>query len=75
MKKYYSKKALKRRVIILAIISVLLASAIELYTFGIPSDFLIRWLRTFFVIFTLTSVTVLGIVPGVNWAVNKTIGR
>lgn len=71
MKKTYSKPALKRKLIVISIISLLLASALELYTFGIASDFFTRWLRTFFVIFILTSVTALGIVPGVNWAVNK----
>lgn len=54
----------------IGIISLLLAVALELYTFGIPSDFAIRLLRSFFVIFTLTAVTALGIVPGINWAVN-----
>jgi hypothetical protein len=75
MKKFYSSQALKRRLIILVIISLLLASAIELYTFGIPSDFILRWLRTFFVIFTMISVTVLGIVPGINWMVNRAAQR
>lgn len=75
MKKQYTKEALKRRLIILVIISLLLASIMELYTFGIPADFIVRWLRSFFVIFMLTSVTALGIVPAINWAVNKTLNR
>ena len=75
MKKFYSWQALKRKLIILAVISLLLASAMELYTFGIPSDFIFRLLRSFFVIFILTSTVVLGIVPGVNWAVNKASER
>jgi hypothetical protein len=66
---------LKRRLIVIAFISLLLASALELYTFGLASDFIMRWFRTFFVIFTLIALTVLAIVPGVNYLVNKVIGR
>jgi len=71
MKKFYSRQAIKRKVFVMAIISLLLAVALELYTFGIPSDFLIRLLRSSLVIFILTAVTALGIIPAINWAVNK----
>ncbi|GAB3199045.1 putative membrane protein [Pontibacter aydingkolensis] len=71
----YIKPQLKRKVIIIAIISLLLASALELYTFGANSDFLMRWFRSFFVIFTMVSLTVLVIVPAINYAVNKAAGK
>ena len=74
MKKYI-KPQLKRKLIIIAILSLLLASALELYTFGLDSDFLVRWFRTFFVIFIMVGLTTLAIVPAVNYAVNKAAGR
>ncbi len=72
MKKPVLTSQLKRKLLVIVLISLLLASAMELYTFGMPSDFFTRWLRSFFVIFTLIAVTVLGIVPGINYAVNYT---
>ncbi|WP_299822688.1 DUF2798 domain-containing protein [uncultured Pontibacter sp.] len=71
MKKYI-KPRLQRKLVVLAILSLLLASALELYTFGAAADFLVRGARSFFVIFTLVSFTTLAIVPAVNYAVNKT---
>lgn len=65
----------KRKLFVIAFISLLMASALELYTFGIDSDFLFRWLRAFFVIFVLIATTVLVIVPGVNYLVRKVAGR
>ena len=65
----------KRKLVVVAIISLLTASALELYTFGIDSDFLLRWLRAFFVIFVLLAATVMAIVPGVNYLVKKVAGR
>lgn len=75
MKKALISARIKNKLLVILIISILLASALELYTFGIPSDFIVRWLNSFFVIFTMISVTVLGIVPAVNYAVNKASGR
>ena len=65
----------KRKLTVVAIISLLLASALELYTFGLDADFLLRWLRTFFVVFVLLAATVLAIVPGVNYLVSRVAGR
>ncbi len=73
--KNYIKPQLKRQFTIIAVISLLLASALELYTFGLASDFMVRWMRSFFVFFTLIGFTVLAIVPAVNIAVNKVMGR
>ncbi|MDX5422299.1 MAG: DUF2798 domain-containing protein [Hymenobacteraceae bacterium] len=75
MRKQYLKPHLKRRLIVIAAISLLLASALQLYTFGITADFFGRWFRAFFVFFALISVTVLAIIPAVNYGVNKTAGR
>jgi hypothetical protein len=74
MKNFIDPK-LKRQIIVVAVISLLLASALELYTFGLASDFLERWFRSFFVFFILIGFTVLAIVPSVNAAVNKVMGR
>lgn len=71
MKKKLLAPQLKRRLILLAVTSLLLASVLEVYTFGFTPDFMVRWLRSFFVFFVLISVTVLAIVPGVNYAVNR----
>ncbi|WP_242926644.1 DUF2798 domain-containing protein [Pontibacter vulgaris] len=71
MKKPVITSQLKTKFLVIVLISFLLASALELYTFGIASDFFLRWLRSFFVLFTLIGITVLGIVPGINYAVNK----
>ncbi|TXK26425.1 DUF2798 domain-containing protein [Pontibacter qinzhouensis] len=71
MKKSVTPQKLKVKLLVILILSLLLASAMELYTFGLPSDFFTRWFRSFFVLFILIAGTVLGIVPGVNYVVNK----
>jgi len=75
MKKPYLSPLLKRKLLTIAAISLLLASALQLYTFGISADFISSWLRFSFVFFTLISITVLAIVPAVNYGVNKVSGR
>ncbi|RDV15675.1 DUF2798 domain-containing protein [Pontibacter diazotrophicus] len=71
MKKQLLTPQLKRQLILIAVISLLLASALEIYVFGFTSDFMIRWLRSFFVFFVMISVTKLAIVPAVNNGVNR----
>ena len=72
MKKPFARQTtLKLKLLVILILCLLLASAMELYTFGIASDFFTRWLRSFFVLFVLIAATALAIVPGVNYAVNK----
>lgn len=66
---------LRRRLIFIAIICALLASALELYTFGLHSDFPLRWLRSFFVLFMMVAGTALAIVPLVNLTVSKLMRR
>lgn len=75
MKKSTFNPKMKQRLVWLVLISLLLGSALEIYTFGFTSDFFTRWLRAFFVFFILISVTVLAIVPGVNYGVNKIAGK
>lgn len=75
MKKPNLKPSLKRKLVLIALGSLLLASVLELYTFGLPSDFLVRWFRSFFVFFSLIAVTVFAIVPGVSYGVNRMLGR
>lgn len=71
MKNQFLTPQLKRQLILIAIISLLLTSALEIYVFGFTSDFIIRWLRSFFVFFVMISVTKLAIVPGVNILVSR----
>ncbi|WP_162051601.1 DUF2798 domain-containing protein [Pontibacter pamirensis] len=71
MKKQLLTPQLKRQLMLIAIISLLLASALEIYVFGFTSDFIFRWLRSFFVFFVMVSVTKLAIVPAVNNGVNR----
>ena len=71
MKKQLLTPQLKRQLILIAIISLLLASALEIYVFGFTPNFIVRWLRSFFVFFVMISVTKLAIVPAVNSTVSK----
>lgn len=71
MAKPFLKPHLRRKLLLIGLISLLLASALELYTFGLNSDFALRLLRSFFVLFVLLSLTVLAIVPGVSKGVDK----
>ena len=74
-KKPFLQPQTKRKLMVITLMSLLLASSLELYTFGIASDFLTRWFRSFFVILVLISATVLAIVPAINYAVDKTGGK
>ena len=63
-----------RRVLTLKIISLLgfvVSLVLELYVFGFPDGFFLRWLNTMLVLFLLTSGTVLGIIPLVNYVANR----
>ncbi|WP_276497718.1 DUF2798 domain-containing protein [Pontibacter litorisediminis] len=73
MPKPVLKPHLRRKLVLIAITCLLLASALELYVFGLHADFPGRLLRSFFVLFVLVSLTVLAIVPGVSKAVDKVL--
>jgi len=71
MKRAGINPQLKRQLTIIALLSLLVASAMELYTFGLASDFPLRWLRSFFVVFILVAITTVAIIPFVNFVVGK----
>ncbi|WP_266203967.1 DUF2798 domain-containing protein [Pontibacter kalidii] len=73
MPKPILKPQLRRKLLLIALSCLLLALALELYTFGLHADFPGRLLRSFFVLFVLLSLTVLAIVPGVSKAVDKVL--
>ena len=58
----------RRRIslIVVTSLSFVISLWLELYVFGTPEDFFVRWIRTFFVLFFMLSLTVFGIVPLVN---------
>lgn len=72
MKMKFMNPALKRKLLVISLLCLLTASALQLYTFGFADNFFINWLRFFFVLFVLVAGTVLAIVPGANYLVNKT---
>lgn len=72
MKIAFLKPTIKRKLLVILLLSLFTASALQLYTFGFADNFFANWFRMFFVLFVLTSATVLAIVPGVNFLVNKT---
>ncbi|PKV66779.1 DUF2798 domain-containing protein [Pontibacter ramchanderi] len=72
MKKNFLNPALKRKLLVIALLCLLIASALQLYTFGFADNFFMNWLRLFVVLFVLVAGTVLAIVPGVHYLVNKT---
>lgn len=61
----------QRRLIIIFLFSFVLSLVLELYTFGFPDGFFGRWLSTLMVFFLFFSITVLGIIPLVNYVVNR----
>lgn len=67
VKRHPFQRDWKRDLLIAALISMLLAMALLLYTFGFTGDFLFRLLNAFIGIFLLGAGTAFVIVPGVNW--------
>ena len=65
------KAGLRRQVLIIFIISFFIATALILYVFGFPPGFFKRLFSATFVFFLLISVTVLGIIPLVNYVFNR----
>ncbi|MBF8964812.1 DUF2798 domain-containing protein [Pontibacter sp. FD36] len=72
MKKNLMNPALKRKLLVISLLCLLVASALQLYTFGFADNFFSNWLRMFVVLFVLVAGTVLAVVPGANYVVNKT---
>jgi hypothetical protein len=72
MKKAFLKPTVGRKLLIIFLLCLFMASALQLYTFGFADNFFSNWLRMFVVLFVLMAGAVLAIVPGVNYLVNKT---
>ncbi|WP_347157180.1 DUF2798 domain-containing protein [Pontibacter chitinilyticus] len=75
MKKLALSHTLKRKLLLIAAISLLLALALEIYTFGFAAGFLVGCFRAFFVFFVMITLTVLAIIPGVSYGVNRFAGK
>lgn len=67
----FNQKGWQRQVLVIFIISFFIATALILYVFGFPDGFFGRLLSATFVFFFLISITVLGIVPLVNYVFNR----
>lgn len=71
MKKAFLKPPVKRKLLVIFLFCLLTASALQLYTFGFSDNFFTNWFRMFLVLFVLIGTTVLAIVPGVHYIINK----
>jgi hypothetical protein len=63
-----------KRVLALKIIfalSFVLSLTLELYVFGFPDGFFLRWLSALMVFFFFISISVLGIIPLVNYVFRR----
>ena len=60
-------KALK----VIFIISFVVSLVLELYVFGFPDGFFLHWLNALMVLFLFIGLTVLGIIPLVNYIANR----
>jgi magnesium-transporting ATPase (P-type) len=67
----FDKAGLRRQVLIIFIISFFIATALILYVFGFPPGFFKRLFSATVVFFLLISVTVLAIIPLVNYVFNR----
>jgi membrane protein YdbS with pleckstrin-like domain len=56
---------------IIFIISFVFSLVLELYVFGFPDGFFLHWLSALMVLFLFISFTVMGIIPLVNYVVNR----
>ncbi|MFB9865298.1 hypothetical protein [Rufibacter immobilis] len=75
IKRHPFQRDWRRDLLIAALISLLLAMALLLYTFGLTSDFILRLLNAFLAIFILGAGTAFVIVPGVNWVFQRFFGK
>ncbi|KAA9333813.1 DUF2798 domain-containing protein [Adhaeribacter soli] len=61
----------QRALIVIFLLSFFTSLVLELYVFGFPDGFFVRWFSALMVIFLLISGTVLGIIPLVNYVSNR----
>ena len=52
-------------------ISFVFSLTLELYVFGFPDGFFLRWISALLVFFLFISITVLGIIPLVNYVFRR----
>ena len=52
-------------------LSFVLSLTLELYVFGFPDGFFLRWFRTLMVFFLFFTATVMGIIPLVNYVFRR----
>ncbi|MFC6998223.1 hypothetical protein [Rufibacter roseus] len=71
VKRHPFQRDWRRDLIIAGLVSLVLAMTLLLYTFGLTSDFLLRLLNAFLIIFIMISGTVFLIIPSVNWAFGR----
>ena len=68
--KWLTPKRVRALQVILAL-SFVLSLTLELYVFGFPDGFFLRWLSALLVFFFLIGGTVLGIIPLVNYVFRR----
>lgn len=61
----------QRALIIIFVLSFFTTLTMELYVFGFPDGFFLRWFSALMFTFLFISITVLGIIPLVNYVVNR----
>jgi hypothetical protein len=75
VKRHPFQRDWRRDLLTAALISMLMAMALLLYTFGFTGDFIFRLFNAFFAIFILLAGTAFVIVPGVNWVFMRLSGK
>jgi len=69
--KKVNQKGLLRDLLVIFLISFFISTALIVYLFGMTSDFFSRLFWCVLVVFLIIAVTVLGIIPVVNYYGNK----
>ena len=67
----FNPKDWRRRLLIIFLLSFFISTALIIYVFGMTDDFFLRMFWCLLVVFLLISLTALGIIPLVNWLMNK----
>lgn len=61
----------QRTLIIIFLASFVFTLILELYTFGFPDGFFVRWFSAILAMFLFLTVTVMGIIPLVRYVTNR----
>jgi len=67
----FTKRGLPRDLLVIFLISFFISTALIVYLFGMPDDFFSKLFWCILVIFLLLAITVLGIIPVINYLGNK----